>query len=177
MSKKEGFPREKLILGILLAEDGEGAETASFEEKLRKRWGDWDYVSPDLPFTYTEYYCPEMGRKILRRFYSFRNLRDPSELSSLKHWTNGVERELARSDGSRRINLDPGFLNLSRLILATTKDRSHRIPLADGIYGEVTVMYRKGRYEPLPWTYPDFRSEEYQPLLLEMRRLFKEQIS
>ena len=76
----------------------------------------------------------------------------------------------------RKINLDPGLLDLNRLVLATTKHAGHRIPLAEGIYAEITLHYRRGRFEPLPWTYPDYRSEEYQRILLELREIFHGQL-
>jgi Domain of unknown function (DUF4416) len=93
---------------------------------------------------------------------------DPADLADVKRATNGIE-DAFREDGDRKLNLDPGLLNLSRFVLATTKDHAHRIPLRDGIYAEVTLVFAHGEFRPLPWTYPDFRSEPVRAALKEIR--------
>ena len=87
-----------------------------------------------------------------------------------------MERRFSES-GRRKVNIDPGLLNLSRFVLATSKDGSHRIPLADGVFAEVTLMYEKGGYRPLEWTYPDYRSGEYLRILGDIRKLYRAAIS
>ena len=74
------------------------------------------------------------------------------------------------------MNLDPGLLSLPRFVLATTKESAHRIPLEEGIYAEITLLYEKGSFRPLAWTYPDFRSEGYIVLLNEIRLRYKSQL-
>jgi hypothetical protein len=98
---------------------------------------------------------------------------DPSGLASIKLQTNEIESRLA--DGDRRlVNLDPGMLGAGRFCLATTKDRAHRIPLEGGIFAELTLIYEKGGFHPLPWTYPDWASEPVREMLARWRkRLFK----
>jgi hypothetical protein len=90
-------------------------------------------------------------------------------LVELKLLCNRIEKELAAEDGSRRINLDPGLLSMENFVLATTKNRGHRIFLRDGIFAEVTLMYVRGKFEPLPWTFPDYRSEELRGVLEGLR--------
>ena len=70
--------------------------------------------------------------------------------------TNFIESDLS-TGGARRVNLDPGYMDAARVVLASTKDHAHRILLGKGIYGEVTLLYRDGAFRPLPWTYPDYR--------------------
>jgi hypothetical protein len=97
---------------------------------------------------------------------------DPGQLVEAKLLSNAVEREMAMDrDGRtcRRVNLDPGYVTLGKLVLATTKDHAHRIALRDGIFAEVTLAYRGGRWEPFPWTYPDYRSGRYDAFLLSAR--------
>jgi hypothetical protein len=77
--------------------------------------------------------------------------------------------------GARTINLDPGYICASRLVLATTKDFSHRIYLRDGIYAEASLMFQKNGISVFPWTYPDYQSEQYRPMLLAMRERYMEQ--
>ncbi|HHT9107917.1 MAG TPA: DUF4416 family protein, partial [Candidatus Wunengus sp. YC64] len=117
---------------------------------LEKHFGLIDLRSDVLPFTFTDYYNEEMGKGILRQFYSFEKLIMPDELAAIKVQTNLLEESITTSKKysvERPINIDPGYINESRLILASTKDFSHRIYLRDGIYAEVTLNYRGGRYE------------------------------
>jgi hypothetical protein len=117
-----------------------------------------------------------MGVPITRFFVSFLRLIDPGSLAGIKRQTNRLE-ELFAESGKRKVNIDPGLLNLSRFILASSKDGSHRIPLSGGIFAEVTLVYESGSYRPLEWTYPDYRSCEYRDILADIRRLYKAQVS
>ncbi len=145
------------------------------ESRLEKIFGPTDYRSRVLPFTHTSYYTPEFGLALLRKFVAFKKLIDPSNLADVKHVTNTLEHELA-SDGKRRINLDPGYISQSKLVLATTKNHSHRIYLDKGIYAEVTLRYQNKAFRPWEWTYPDYRTEEYLEILGEIRRSYIEQL-
>jgi hypothetical protein len=116
-----------------------------------------------------------MGPGIRRRFLSFRDTVFPDLLPEIKIKTNDLEQKYAR-EGRRKINLDPGLLDLNRLVLATTKNTGHRIPLCRGIYGEVTLIYMKKDFHPLPWTYSDFRSPEYTLILKEIREIYRKKI-
>ena len=162
------FTPEKLVIPILIS--GESHRSSVLRE-LNRRYGEIDYTSIDLPFTYTRYYDEEMGSPITRFFVSFRNLVDPGALGRIKAETNDLE-DLFRDAGKRRVNLDPGLVSGGRFILASTKNAAHRIPLADGIYGEITLVYEKGGYRPLEWTYPDYRSGDYTGILAEIRRIY-----
>ena len=113
-----------------------------------------------------------MGKGIERWFYSFEKLVSPEELSRIKIRTNELEERHA-VEGLRKVNYDPGLLDLNRLILATTKNVGHRIPLTDGIYAEVTLLYMKKAFHALPWTYPDYQSPEYIEILKEIRTLYR----
>ncbi len=146
------------------------------EAALAERFGPVDYRSASIPFDYTRYYAPELGDTILRRFAAFAPLIDPGTLADVKVWTNALEQAWAADGGTRRINLDPGYMTLAKLVLATTKDHSHRIYLAQGIYAEVTLTYRNRDWHPCPWTYPDYRSEAYRHILHDIRALLAQQL-
>jgi hypothetical protein len=158
----------KLVIPMLA---GEPAWFARAQEALCQEFGPVDYISDDLAFDYTGYYAPEMGAPLLRRFIAFEPLLDPGALAQAKTWTNALEQEWAR-EGRRAINLDPGYLTAAKFVLATTKDYAHRIYIGQGIYAEVTLLYRGGAFEALPWTYPDYRSAAYQRILGEIRSLY-----
>ena len=149
------------------------------EEEVEGHFGHIDIRSAVLPFEFTDYYHEEMGSGIQRRFYSLERLIMPDEIARIKAQTNALEESFTASrhySVKRPINIDPGYINESRLILASTKDFSHRIYLRDGIYAEVTLNYRKGKYEVFPWTFPDYRTADYQDFFLKVRGLYVDKL-
>ncbi|SMC26891.1 protein of unknown function [Desulfacinum hydrothermale DSM 13146] len=146
----------KLVFGLLLAA---GQDRGPVLTALQERFGPLDHVSRSQPFTFSNYYEKEMGAGIVRCFGSFERLVDPGELASIKLATNRIEAALAHG-GSRRANIDPGLLSEERLVLATGKNYTHRIYLRDGIYADLTLIFKNGRYHPLPWTYPDYAAKQ-----------------
>ncbi|GAN33119.1 MULTISPECIES: DUF4416 family protein [Candidatus Brocadia] len=145
------------------------------DKTLEEYFGPIDLKSDILPFHFTDYYTGEMGKGIQRQFYSFEKLILPDEIAAIKVQTNALEEfvaSLKQYAMKRPVNIDPGYINESRLILVSTKDFSHRIYLRDGIYAEVTLNYRRGRYESFPWTFPDYQSPDYQNFFLLVRELY-----
>lgn len=138
---------------------------------LQKKFGRIDYYSLILNFDYTGYYYKEMGRPLKRAFISFQELTGEDKLADIKLYTNRLEKHFSVK-GKRSINIDPGMLNLAKLILATTKDYSHRIYLNKGIFAEVTLCYRSGSFRPWPWTYPDYRSEQCIAIFNSIRNIY-----
>jgi hypothetical protein len=166
------FTPWKLVMGLLFS--GE-IQPPSLNSRLEAEFGPVDYQSPVLPFTFTTYYQNEMGDAIFRRFISFGNLVQPETLADIKILTNSIEEEYLSASG-RQVNLDPGLLSLSRFILATTKDNSHRIPLRKGIYAELTLQFAQKDFRPLPWTYPDYATREYRDILKKIRDIFRDNL-
>lgn len=158
-----------LLVGMLTSIPG---EFAAARRLLERRFGSVESESQLFPFDATHYYDEEMGTPIRKQFLSFARLIDPGDLAAIKCFTNELEAQRARERGGeprRPVNLDPGYLDAARLVLATTKDRSHRIYLGQGVYAEVTLIYEKGAWRPLPWTYPDYAAPTYHAFLTELR--------
>lgn len=167
----------KLFVGILSSEK---TLLEDVENLLVKRLGKIDIKSEIIPFNFTDYYKEEMGVNISRQFLSFRELINPEELSAVKIWTNGLEDKFKHNRNFniiRPINLDPGYLTHCNLILASTKDYYHRIHLQKGIYAEVTLFYQHEVFKNLPWTYPDYQTEEYKNFFLKVRTLYAKNVS
>jgi hypothetical protein len=145
--------------------------------RLEEFLGPVDLRSDDFPFDGTKYYATTMGPNIKRRFYTFQELRDPSELADWKLKANDLEEALAKefraadpSAPERPVNIDPGCLNGSKFILASTKDFAHRIYLRDGIFAEITLGYREDKWEHYYFTFPDFRTGLYNEFLTLARQ-------
>jgi hypothetical protein len=134
-------------------------------------------VSDAFDFTETNYYDAEMGVGLKKQFWVFANPVDPGRLAAIKRQTNFCEAEYAglkTHTEPRPLNLDPGYLTLAKLVLASTKDHAHRIYLADGIYAEVTLSYRRGGWQPFDWTYPDYRRPDFQQFFTRCRELLRQ---
>jgi hypothetical protein len=142
---------------------------------LVAEWGATDWESELLPFDHTTYYQREFGPGLVRRIWAFERLVDPGDLAAIKRRTNELEQRWA-VDGKRQVNLDPGYVSMAKLVLATTKNHGHRIYLGQGIYAEVTLQYRDGAYRPWPWSYPDYATAGYCRLFEGIRRRYIEQL-
>lgn len=127
--------------------------------------------------TFTSYYEQEMGKPLWKTFYFFEHLKEPDFLVELKHECYSLERQYTDSEGKRRINLDPGYLNLAKVVLATFKDYAHRIYLGSSVFAEVTLIYREGSYQDLPWTYPDYKEPAHKAYFNKARAYYKERLS
>ncbi len=137
--------------------------------------GDPDYVSELLPFDYTTYYTDEMGSALVRRFVTFARLIRPEELPAIKRNTNAIEDRFSGSR-SRRVNIDPGYLAKQHFILATGKGFAHRPYIGQGIYADLTLVFRKETFRSLEWTYPDYRDERTIGMLNGLRKRYMIQL-
>lgn len=139
---------------------------------LKETFGDFLFVSPVMPWDFTSYYNEELGTPVYRSFVFFDSMYDPSLLSDAKLATNDLELSFSH-EGKRQINLDPGYITLSKLVLASTKNYSHRIYLGKGIYGEITLSYRDGCFHPLQHTYNDYKDSRFLNIFENVRSLLK----
>src|SRR5271157_1080432 len=154
MGKIQKPLKVKLFAGLIA---NSGNKITEAEKLLIKNFGTIDLESPVIPFTFTDYYSAEMGRNLFRKWISFEKQADPEELSKIKVKTNSLEDKFSKL-GLRSVNIDPGYVTLSKVVLASTKDFSHRIYLSKGIYAEITLIYKQKEFVSLPWTYPDYTS-------------------
>jgi hypothetical protein len=140
--------------------------------RVESAWGTIVAESPRFEFRETPYYDATMGPDQRKVFWALERPFDPSELASIKLLSNRWEEEyaaLGRHAEPRPLNLDPGYLTLAKLVLASTKDFTHRIYLSQGIFAEVTLFYRRGRWEHHEWTFPDYRRADYQQFFSQLR--------
>lgn len=159
----------RLVIGVLTADKRLMPPVA---KTLSERFGPVELMSAWMPFEYTEYYTAEMGAPLHRRVFSFKKLIRQADLAAVKVFTNALEREYLADDGGRRVNIDPGYMALERFVLATGKNFTHRIYIGGGIYADLTLIYAKGRFQRLPWTYPDYADRPMITLLEQIRRRY-----
>ncbi|HUU85496.1 MAG TPA: DUF4416 family protein [Phycisphaerae bacterium] len=169
--------RAKLFCGLLSADEDLLAET---RRRLPAFFGTIDLVSDMWPFDSTDYYALEMGEEIKRQFVFFEALVSVERLAAVKRLTNDLEAKLCDDlvlpHERRPVNIDPGYMTLSKFVLATTKDYSHRIYVQRGIYAEVTLHYESGGWRAWPWTYPDYAGDTYHAFFNQAREVYKRQL-
>lgn len=162
----------KLIIGFIYKEKPAFDKVKAL---LIKEVGPIDFESPAIAFCSTDYYEDEFGKDLIRSFLSFKKLIAPERLAGIKILTNKIEKKLSKK-GCRTINIDPGYIELSKLILASTKDYNHRIYLNSGIFLEITLFYRDKTFKPWEWTYPDYKTPEYIEVFNHIRHIYANQI-
>ncbi len=145
-------------------------------QQLEGELGRADFVSAALDFTETSYYDQELGTPITRKILAFEPLLPQQELVRCKLYCQELERAGSRLDGRRLFNLDPGILCLERLVLATGKNFTHRIYLDQGVFADLTLIYTKGGWQALPWTYPDYAGNLVQDILSWLRDRYKQKL-
>jgi hypothetical protein len=170
------FSPTKLICGMIASKE---TSFKKAEERLVQLYGSVDLMSPLFIFNYTDYYEKQMGKNLKRKFLSFASLISPEKLGEIKLRTNELEEEIREELNERRrvINLDPGYLTQAALIMATAKDFAHRIPLQQGIYAHLELLFSRKNFKTLDWTYPDYRTEKYHEFFMEVRRIYFSQLA
>ena len=161
-----------LVISVLSADWGFWPEVSA---ELEAKFGPFE-ASEEFVFDQTDYYDEELGTPITRRLLAFETLRPLGELADVKLWTNSVELKYAR-DGRRHFNLDPGFLTMQSLVLATGKNYSHRIYLKDGIWADLTLMWQKKGWMDFPWTFPDYAGQPMKTRLTKLRLSYRTKLN
>lgn len=142
----------KLFCGLIGPED----RFAEALTCLELEFGPVDFGSRPAPFDFTDYYIDEMGPDLTRKWITFAGLKERAYLALAKHIAVGIEERLSRH-GSRTVNIDPGYVDDAQVVLSTAKNFAHRIYIGMGYYAEPTLVYVKGHFRPLEWTYPDYK--------------------
>jgi hypothetical protein len=145
-----------LIAGLLAASDALLAEAA---DALSRRFGPIDAASAPITWDASTYYRDEMGDALRRQFVSFERLLAPGKLAAVKQNTNAMENAWRTATG-RQVNIDPGYVTATKLVLASTKDAAHRVYLSGSIYAEVTLQFSNGSFRAHAQTYRDYATPE-----------------
>lgn len=162
----------KLLAGLLYSD-------ATLLEKgfslMESRFGKMDYLSSAFSFSVSDYYVPEMGSPIFRKFISFEPLGMPDQLADFKLLSNQIEEQLSIQN-CRKVNIDIGYMDFDKVVLASAKYNGQKIYLKEGIWADLTLQFYKGTFRPYPWSFPDFKTDAYQDVFLKIRHLYKKQM-
>lgn len=164
-------PPVKLFVAVTYSDE---TSLGAARGRLQERFGSIDLEAGPIDFSaFTDYYAPEMGPKLAKCFWAFEPLVDPAALADIKLWTNQLEQQFA-VEGRRRVNLDPGYVELGKVVLATAKDYAHRVYLQKGIYAEVVLVYRKKdkSFGPVEYTFPDYKAETALDFFNRVRKIY-----
>jgi len=162
----------KYFIGALFSSE---AQLKTAIEMSTSRFGQIDRESNSFLFNWTDYYEAEMGKPIYRKLFSYEKLLTPDFLAAAKLLTNAIEQQLA-IEGKRKVNLDVGYLDYDKVVLASAKYGIHKIYLNQGIYADLALHYEKGKFSAYPWAFFDFQSAEYHPFFLKVREIYKTQL-
>ena len=174
MGRAEQRPKPlpvKLFCGLL----GTEASIIGVVEHLECEFGPVHFTSPIVPFEFTDYYGEEMGEGLMRRWVTFKTLKERAYLARAKHTAVRIEKTLSR-DGCRTVNIDPGYVDSAQVVLATAKNFAHRIYIGMGYYAEVTLIYVGKTFKPLAWTYPDYKDRAGVSFFEAARTLYRKQM-
>ena len=172
MSHPEAAPvLAKLLFAVLYSDE---SECQKARELLEEAYGSIDSRSAPYPFADTDYYAAEMGKELKRVFFAAAKLFPPENLPLVKHNCAEIEKKLS-VNGQRAVNIDPGYLDLGKYVLASYKPAPTKLYLGTGVYADVTLLFRNRTFSPLPWSFPDFRSGIYNEYLLKLRYEYRRQ--
>ena len=162
----------KLVAAVLYSSESE-LKTAYC--LLESTFSKIDFQGESFSFEESDYYQSEMGKGLFRKMISFEELVSPDFLADAKHLTHFLENELA-NDGFRKINIDIGYLDLFKFVLASFKSRSNKIYLGKNIWADMILYFESATYQPFIWSFPDFKSGKYNKDLIAIRNRFKPQL-
>ena len=162
-------PKKVCLLSAVFYNDS--IQISDVLEEMIREYGPLDDRSDVFPFRHTRYYSDEMGPSLSKFFVSFATLFDPADLADVKRQTTLLEDRFAHA-GKRNVNIDPGYIEAPKLVLATTKNFAHRIYIGKGIYGDVQLFWKNRKFMTNPWTYPDYRTEEALEFFTEVRNKY-----
>ena len=167
---KENLPRPVQLVAAILYRREDHLDRCL--EMMARCWSPVDFRSQAFLFSATDYYREEMEHPLFRGLVGFSDLIPPEKLAEIKWDATEVERQFA-SDGRRAVNIDPGYLDEFKLVLASFKERGNKVYLSRGVWADTTLYYQKRSFKTLPWTFPDFCSSQYQDALLQLRQNLK----
>jgi len=168
MAQTKEPSKAKLIIGIMYSEDHILAQTLF---RLIQKFGPIEINGPLIPFTFTDYYQEEMGQNLKKSYFAFVQKINQQFLPEIKQFTNAVEQQLSK-ESKRMVNIDPGYVTEHQVVLASAKEHPHRMYLANGVYGQIVLIYSRNQWIPVDKTFEDYKQKEVQEFLISVRNKY-----
>lgn len=143
---------------------------------LESRFGKAELESPLYPFDLSDYYEKEMGYSLTRRWFCFSKLWDASELVEWKYFCESIENDHLDDKGNRKVNIDPGYLDYGKLVLASFKSAPDKIYMGRGVWAHTCLRYGNGSFMAPDHSFPDFEDGRFNDFMLEARRLYRQML-
>lgn len=172
MAERVSAELVKLIISVLFKEDKYLKE---LEDILTEHYGKIDLISEKYQFEQCNYYKKEMGSPLFRIFYSFENLIDPADIVGIRCFTETVE-NIFMENNRRNLNIDPGYIDYGKFILASAKYGTQKVYLGKGVYADIILYFYNKKFMPLIWTFPDFKEDRYYKFFYKVREIYKRQL-
>ena len=172
MAKVMQRPKAKLVVGIMYSN---GDIIGKIEDILIKRFGQIENIVMTYPFSFTNYYEKEMGKKLRKTLVAFRRTINRESLAAIKVFTNRIEDRFSKK-GRRKVNIDPGYLTMHNFVLASAKELPHRASIGKGMFADVVLTFKDGRFHDTRTTFPDYKSSCAKEYLLKIRDIYSKQI-
>lgn len=173
IAKNQEMTQAQYFIGIIYKPE---VDLDKLAEVLSEVFGPLENISESYPFDVTDYYFKEMGENLQKIFYSIKQLDNPSKLAKFKEKTIELENAFFTEEDKRLANLDPGYLDTIKIVLASTKHGGHKIALTDKIYADMVLDYFQGTYRAFDWTFPDFKSGRYFEYFKKLREGYLQKI-
>jgi hypothetical protein len=171
MAHIKDIPEVKLIVGIMYSDKEILDKTISI---LKERFGEIE-SELEYDFSFTDYYMPEMGENLKKKIIIFKNPIGRKLLAEIKNWTNELEDKESISQ-KRKINLDPGYLTVCNVVLASAKEMPHKVYIGEGMFGDVVLEFKNKSFQHSGHTFPDYKSDIVKNFLNQARESYKKQI-
>ncbi len=171
MKPEQALP-VKYFIGALFSSE-ELLEKAFSE--VESKFSSIDLKSNNYLFDVTDYYDKEMGIPIYRKIFSVTELLSPAFLPDAKLLSNEIE-DILCINGKRKVNLDIGYIDFNKVVLASAKYCANKIYMGKGIYADPAIHYSKGKFKPYPWAFMDFKDSRYYDFIFQIRMKYKSQL-
>ena len=142
---------------------------------IQQNWGRFDAKTPEFDFSHTQYYLDEFGDHLKKQYVSFERMVSIDDIPDIKILSNEIEERFIHN-GSRSVNIDPGYVADAKILMATTKNLAHRTYIGKNIFADLQLIFRRQTYEPTPWTFADMREPRMIEFFNGVREKYIEQL-
>ncbi len=163
--------KKALLLFALMWKDYE--KLKEVEDVLSNVYGKKVNETDEFSLQYSKYYEKEMGEGLKKKFILIDNIVEKDRLLDIKLTSMEIEKRFS-INGNRTVNIDPIYLDDYQVVVVSKKDKGSRIYLGKGVFAELELLYHHGSFQPLIWTYLDYKDNI--PFFNEVRKYYLQRV-